>query len=168
MNWIAQRRGHRQAVAVMVVLLAAQSWGLIQMHPLGLSYYNALVGGPAGAAAVGFEATYWGDSVTRTLLDEVAAKLAEGSTLHVAPVLHPFQLEELFAQSPALREREIRLRPYDDTTGEVIRTVLVIRRHADSWASLTPEPKGRQLFEVVRGGVQLAAVYDLTPVDEGR
>lgn len=163
LGWIAQRSSVRLAVAVTAVVLITQAYGLIRMHPLGLSYYNILVGGPRGAQALGFEATFWGDSLIRSLLEDAAAALEPGSVLHVAPVLHPFQLDELMAQTPALRHRQIVLRPYDDTTGETIRTVLIIRRRADAWAALTPEPPGRLVAEVVRSGVQLAGIYELTP-----
>jgi len=167
MHYMARRWSRRRAAAVVAIVLAMQSYGLVRMHPLGLSYYNALIGGLHGAAALGFETTYWGDSVTRSLLNEIADAMEPGSVLHVAPVLHPFQLEELTAQSPVLRERGIELRAYDDTTGETIRTVLLIRRRADAWDSLTPAPAGRLLCEVVRDGVQLSADYELTPKAEG-
>jgi hypothetical protein len=167
MHWMSQRWSPRKAVLVMAGLLAAQSYGVIAMHPLGLSYYNLLTGGPRGAAKLGFEATYWGDSVTRSLLDQIADQMQPGEVLHVAPVLHPFQLEELRAQCPILRERNIVLRPYDDALDEPVRTVLVIRRRADSWASLTPAPEGRLLSETVRGGVQLSTVYEVTPAGQG-
>jgi hypothetical protein len=165
MHWMSLHWSPGKAVLVMAGLLAAQSYGVIAMHPLGLSYYNLLTGGLRGAAVLGFETTYWGDSVTRSLLDDVALAMEPGEVLHVAPVLHPFQLDELRTQSPALRARGIELRPYDDTTGEPIRRVLVIRRRADSWPSLTPAPEGRLLCQVVRDGVQLAGVYELEPAN---
>lgn len=168
MHWISRRWSPRRSVMAMAILLAAQSYGLMTTHPLGLSYYNLLAGGPGGAAKLGFEATYWGDSVTRSLLDQIANQMQPGEVLHVAPVLHPFQLEELRAQSPALRERNIELRPYDDTLGESIDRVLVIRRWADAWASLTPAPEGWLIGEVVRDGVQLTAVYEVTPAEVER
>ena len=42
------------------------AWSLI--HPFGLSYYNALVGGLPGAERLGLELTYWGDAVNPVLL----------------------------------------------------------------------------------------------------
>ena len=50
-----------------VLGVACVAWLLIPMtvfHPFQLGYYNELVGGPWGAHALGFETTYWGDTLT--------------------------------------------------------------------------------------------------------
>lgn len=94
---------------ILVSCLLSQSLGVIAMHPCQLSYYNLLVGGSRGADWCGFERTYWGDSVTRRFLRQVAASVSEGDTIVVSPVLHQFQLDELLMQSPILRSRGIRL-----------------------------------------------------------
>ncbi len=75
----------------MVVLLAAQGWGVATIHPFGLSYYNALVGGLPGAEMLGLELTYWGDSVDGVLLDRLASEAREGDTAALAPTLAPDQ-----------------------------------------------------------------------------
>jgi hypothetical protein len=162
LKFFTERLARRPALLVLALLMASQSVGLIRLHPLGLSYYNLLTGGLGGAFRMGFEPTYWGDSFTRSFLLKAAEQLPEGSIVDVAPVLHPFQLEDLSAQAPSLRERNVTLRAYDDSQGERIRHVLVFRRRADSWASLIPAPKGRLLAEEVRDGVQLAALYELS------
>jgi hypothetical protein len=158
---VQRRWSPRVAVCTVALLLTAQSVGLLRMHPLGLSYYNALVGGLDGAVSLGFESTYWGDSVTRSLLIHLSEAGEAGGRVDVAPVLHPFQLDELLSQSPALRSRSISLRAYDDTTGADVHTVLVIRRRADSWASLNAVPSEDLRAEVERDGVQLSGVYNL-------
>ncbi|HLQ46507.1 MAG TPA: hypothetical protein VK137_17315, partial [Planctomycetaceae bacterium] len=99
----------RVRMAVAGRFLANQSFGLIASHPCQLSDYNLLVGGLHGADRLGFERTYWGDSVTRSLLRQVVACVPEGATVAVSPVLHQFQLDELLTQSPILRARGIRL-----------------------------------------------------------
>lgn len=96
-------------ISFAVVFLSAQATGLIMTHPCQLSYYNLLVGSSIGADRLGFERTYWGDSVTRSFITKAAAAVPEGSTIAVAPVLHQFQLDELLLQSPILRSRKIRL-----------------------------------------------------------
>ena len=58
---------------------------------------------------MGFERTYWGDSLTRSLLTRVTGSVQEGATIAVSPVLHQFQLDEMLMQSPILRARRIRL-----------------------------------------------------------
>ena len=42
------------------------------LHPFGLSYYNGLIGGLAGAERLGLELTYWNDPVDQVLLDRLA------------------------------------------------------------------------------------------------
>ncbi len=117
-NWFEQKThaGRFPALAnrsirgtAAVLFIAAQGIGLVMTHPCQLSYYNLLVGGLNGADRLGFERTYWGDSLTRTLLTEVAATVPEGSTIAVSPVLHQFQLDELLMQSPILRASRIQL-----------------------------------------------------------
>ncbi len=107
----------RIRVALVALFLAAQATGLVTTHPCQLSYYNLFVGGLSGADRLGFERTYWGDSLTRSLLTEVAAAVPEGSTIAVSPVLHQFQLEELLMQSPILRAHRIHLVPAADVRG---------------------------------------------------
>jgi hypothetical protein len=108
-RWPVVASGRARGAAITLFLIA-QSIGAIVMHPCQLSYYNLLVGGLYGADRLGFERTYWGDSVTRSLLtSEVSRK--EGGTVEVMPVLHQFQLDELLRQSPILRNRRIQLLP---------------------------------------------------------
>lgn len=136
------------------------------LHPCQLSYYNLAVGGLSGADRLGFEPTYWRDSFTRRLLEEVAAAVPPQSTLYIAPVLHPANRIDLQLLSPILQEHGLQTDSYDDKNPDKtgMRYVLVFRRHADPWDSLEPNPQGaRLLCEVRRAGVQLAACYDLRP-----
>ena len=162
-----QTRGSALGGAIAIALLAGSGLGsFVSLHPCELSYYNQLTGGLRGADRLGFEPTYWRDSVTRELLTELAAAVPDGSTLYVAPVLHPANLIDLPLLSPILRQHRLRFDSYDnrDPSKAGMRYVLVIRRHADPWEPLEPAPEGAQLLaEVRREGVQLAAVYDLTP-----
>ncbi len=146
----------------MGLFLLAQAWGVVVLHPCQLSDYNLAIGGLRGANRLGFEPTYWGDSLTRSFLREVVAHVPRGATIDVAPVLHPAQLDDLRRQSPILREHEVQLRAYDDPHRDEVTYVIVIRRHADPWTSLEPAPAGSTLLaEVRRDGVQLAALYAL-------
>ncbi len=86
--------------------LLPQCFGVIAMHPCQLSYYNLLVGGLSGADRLGFERTYWGDSLTRSTLAEIAESGGIGATLVVDPVLHQFQLKDLEQQSGLLRRNQ--------------------------------------------------------------
>lgn len=44
---------------------------VVVFHPFQLCYYNELVGGPWGAHRLGFETTYWNDTLTQEALDVV-------------------------------------------------------------------------------------------------
>ncbi len=127
---------------VLVMFIGLQVIGLIVTHPCQLSYYNLLVGGSSGAERLGFERTYWGDSITRSFLQKVAQSVPEGSTIQVAPVLHQFQLPELVNQSPILRARRIHLagpgEPLSATRPTLPAQELVFARKADLPADAWP------------------------------
>ena len=163
------RHGGRLALPVVCLLLFSESYTLITLHPCQLSYYNWLVGGLRGAHALGFEPTYWGDSIIRTLHQDIVRHVPVGATVHVAPVLHPLQLHGLTLQSPLLAQHKIQLAAYDDSIRAQVQYVLIFRRHADPRESLNEPtdpsqhaPPGMQfLTEVRRHGVQLAVLYEV-------
>lgn len=74
-----------------LMLLLGQAYGVVIMHPFQLSYYNAVVGGLAGAERLGLELTYWNDAVDDLLLDDLAKRVAVGQTAALVPTLHPDQ-----------------------------------------------------------------------------
>ena len=84
-------RAGRQGRLALAALLIGQGYGVVMLHPFGLSYYNALVGGLPGAERLGLELTYWGDAVDSRLLDELAAKARDADTAALAPTLAPDQ-----------------------------------------------------------------------------
>jgi hypothetical protein len=75
----------------LVALVVTQGYGVVMIHPFGLSYYNLLVGGLPGAEKLGLELTYWGDAVNAPLLDELARLARPGQTAALAPTLAPDQ-----------------------------------------------------------------------------
>jgi hypothetical protein len=159
-NALAARWNTKLATSLLAAGLALQSYGVIAMHPVQLSYYNLLVGGLRGASRLGFERTYWGDSLTRSLVRELKPEWADGP-VYVAPVLHHLQLDALESQSPDLRAD---LQPFDESRTANVRRLVIIRRIADSWPSLTPEPPHSHLrAEIKREGVQLAGYYEIEP-----
>jgi hypothetical protein len=46
---------------------------LLSYHPYQLSYYNAAIGGPAGAAKKGFTISYWYDALDQTFINRLNA-----------------------------------------------------------------------------------------------
>ena len=57
------------AKVAMVLALLAATFDSIGYFPFGLSYYNRLIGGLRGAAALGMEPTYYWDALDRSTLD---------------------------------------------------------------------------------------------------
>ncbi|MGV2333947.1 MAG UNVERIFIED_CONTAM: hypothetical protein LVR18_07455 [Planctomycetaceae bacterium] len=78
------------------------------MQPFAINQYGALCGGNRGAAALGLEACYWNDSLNRTFWEQIP----RNAVVHVAPVSHPFQLNDLELLVPVVSERNIQLKPY--------------------------------------------------------
>jgi hypothetical protein len=66
---------------------------VVALHPFGLSYYNALVGGLPGAERLGLELTNWGDAVDGVLLDQLAHAAQRGQTAALVPTLHYSQAD---------------------------------------------------------------------------
>lgn len=171
-TWLSTNR----ARWVLAVFMAGQSYGIIAFAPCYLSYYNLLTGGLAGAERLGFQVTYWGDSITRNLLRQTVEERAAGSSIQVfmAPVLHQFQLRALEQQSPLLLAGlENPIAPYSAQAVQSVLNrehgprvfVLVFQRKEYLPRELQQPPSGaRVVAEVRRQGVLLAAFYELQTV----
>ena len=86
--WLRSRvRGGRRRAWGIGLGVAAGAWlalPVVWFHPFQLCHYNALVGGPWGANRMGFETTYWDDTLTGEVLQWVVATARAGD--RVAPV----------------------------------------------------------------------------------
>lgn len=112
--------------------------GLVATAQNSLNHYSLLIGGPRGAAALGFETSYWGDSLTREFWDDVVDSVPRGSTIAITPELHQFQLATLEEQVRKIVEHEYHLVSF---TGEPTATsvgigvdpeyLIAFRRQAD-------------------------------------
>ncbi|MBO12660.1 MAG: hypothetical protein CMJ68_18105 [Planctomycetaceae bacterium] len=141
-------------------ILVSSSWGLIATHPCGLSFYNLAVGGPAGAHSLGFETTYWGDSLTRRFLLDVSRHVPENDIIAVFPSLHPLQWTEFPKQVRVWDNGTPRLALYGTPPAASARWVMIFRRKADLPDFLRNTPPGlTPVVEVRRCGVLLAALY---------
>jgi 4-amino-4-deoxy-L-arabinose transferase-like glycosyltransferase len=164
-HWLSSRRSPRAVGTVLALFFAGQGYGLVALAPCWLSYYNLAVGGLSGAAKLGLEVSYWGDGVTRTLLNATADRLPAGETVAVLPELYPGQWNEVWLQSPALRKRDLQLVPFDEKSSPAPRYVLMFLR-----PEYLPEEFRRRLDErhllasIRREGVLLAVLYDRQPV----
>jgi hypothetical protein len=160
-QWLSSRWSPRAASLALGFFFAGQGYGLVSLAPCWLSYYNLAVGGLPGAAKLGLEVSYWGDGETRTLLAETAAHVPEGESLAVLPVLYPLQWSEVRMQSPALKQRDVTLVPFEEGAPRQPRLVLMFMR-----PEYLPEELRKPLDErripaaVRRQGVLLAALYE--------
>lgn len=148
---------------ILAAVFSGQAMGLVWTHPYQLSYYNAFVGGPNGAEKLGFETTYWGDSLSRSLLLEVARRVPDGSTIDLAPVLHQFQVDVMRSQAPVLRRHNLKLRAYDpeNDDGEYL---LVFHRKADMPKPSDLKAAGWKILVAThRQGTILASFYQRAP-----
>jgi len=59
--------------------------GTVRSTPYMLSYYGELVGGAAGAADAGMEATYWFDAVTPAFLRRIEQELPDSAVVVASP-----------------------------------------------------------------------------------
>jgi hypothetical protein len=148
-----RRPGARVALGAAI---AAQGYGVVALHPFGLSYYNALVGGLPGAERLGLELTYWGDAVDRTLLDALARTAAPGSQAALVPTLHHVQAPAML--TPALVDRQVSLADQDARTGAP--RLVVYRRRAYWPEGLAAHLAVTQpLMQQRRQGVWLAGIW---------
>ena len=95
----------RFAAPAVAALVAVQGVNVFWMSPVWLSSYSAAVGGLWGADRLGFERNYWGDAVTRGLLEAADRDAPPGDAVEVAPRLHQFAADDWEAASPMLRAR---------------------------------------------------------------
>lgn len=135
---------------------------MVLIHPCYLSFYDVQVGGLRGAATLGMEKDYWGGAVTAEFLESACSQLPEGTTLAVAPVLHPLFPQFLKQDSWLLNRPDINLVAYDDAVPVGPQHVLIYHRRADQWKSLSQRPAGtRILASQNRQGVILAELIKL-------
>lgn len=161
-------RQSRQRIAVAAVFWVTQAIGLVAFHPFQLSYYNLLVGGLRGAERLGFEVTYWGDTIDGALVAEAGkhARAASSDCLIFAPNLAPYQTVGILLTYPEFQDDALCLEGWDADWPEAIRTyrtLLVYNRRADL-AAVEPLLVGATVVaENRRQGVWLARVYELPP-----
>lgn len=74
-------RAHWIATAAMALALLLNIQALIKYHPYQLSYYNALIGGTAGAANKGFTISYWYDALDQSFLKQLSAAAKKDAVL---------------------------------------------------------------------------------------
>jgi 4-amino-4-deoxy-L-arabinose transferase-like glycosyltransferase len=148
-------KGAKLRRALLSCFLVAQSYGVVMMHPFGLSYYNLFVGGLPGAERLGLELTFWGDAVDPVLLRELAGEAAPESVVALAPTLAANQgpfctTQPLLAKRIVVRDQEIATEA----------SYVIIYRRTAYWNSAIRAIAGRPpLFIRKRQGVWLSGAW---------
>jgi Dolichyl-phosphate-mannose-protein mannosyltransferase len=120
LDWLAVGLAHitrTSAVAFRIILalvmLAPAAWALVGVHPFELSYYNELIGGPAGAWRSGFELTYWYDAFNDQTLAELNDRLPKDVEVAFSNDLSEPMMLFPDLQSLGKLRRDIRILPSD-------------------------------------------------------
>ena len=99
LKWItaidSQTTGKMKSILASVILfliLSLNVQALMSYHPYQLSYYNAVIGGVAGAAQKGFTISYWYDALNRPFLDKLNAA-AKNDSMLIYSYPHTYILE---------------------------------------------------------------------------
>jgi hypothetical protein len=135
------------------------------MHPFQLSYYNLLVGGLWGADRLGLEVTYWGDSVDRGLLRQLAADAPKGACAVFAPSLYETHAAVVENEAAGLLRGRVRLE--GDPKADCGYLVVYNRKAYLEPPQMSEELRRQMrpdnlLFETRRQGTWLAKVYRLS------
>lgn len=159
---LKQQIGVSAAIVAVAVLLASQAVGLVRYHPCHLSYYNTLVGGLAGAERLGFQVTYWGDSLTPEFLDRWSRGTPNGAKAILAPTL--YKKHELLYATVSMTRRQQSFVPDGDASARYLvvynRRPYVSDELLERIRRLPPA-----IARVERDGVWLAAAYRLLPAE---
>lgn len=145
--------------ALIVSLSLVQTVISARYAPVWLSFYGGTSSGLTGAAAMDLERNYWSDAITRGLLEDVVKNVPAGSRVGLTPMLHQFQAEEYWRQSPILRRHNVRLVPYDEQDLSVIHVLVFQRRASLPKEFLEPSPNWIPVSEIKVDGVTLAGLY---------
>lgn len=153
----------RVAVCILGLFVALQAAGLFLYNPCHLSYYNLFAGGLAGANKLGFETTYWGDSIRESLLAE-GVRMSEGEPILFAPNLAPFQAPCTAMSSPSISisgTELIGLDPNKPAEAERCRFAVIYNRRADSPEAFPAISGGKVVAEHRQQGVWLSRLVEL-------
>ena len=127
-------------------LLALQPFGSPFFSPYAISQYGPLAGGSNGAAWMGLESSYWSDGLNGSFWEQVP----ENSTVFVAPVSHQFQLQDIMSLVPIVKQRNIKLVPYEYDSDKQKGLLLLIHRLADLRPELRIVPPGATVVAEAR------------------
>lgn len=161
-EWLSVRAGLFGKIVWLTAFLGAQLGSMFVLHPCSLSYYNIGVLSLRGADDLGFEPTYWGDSLHREFQEEVVSAVPTGTRIGLVPVLHQHQLSSLSSQSRVFQDHQIEIVPFDPQMPAPPEYVMTFYRKADHSAELTERLEQAELIvEYRRQGVLLSGLFKL-------
>jgi len=160
-DWLHKHLSKKLVATTVGLLLLTQTYSTIAYAPCWLSYYSLLTGGLKGADILGMEATYWGDTITAEMLQQIVQEVPDKSVIQVAPVLHPAYLQTL-QETPELKRKGISLVPFESNrpVSEFVLSFqripylpkILQERQSDLWTPVTV---------ITRQGVPLARLVRL-------
>ena len=156
-GWLRSRMPRRAWLAWLVGLcvLASPAAEVVHLHPFQLSYYNEAVGFLSGAEALGFEPTYWGDTLASETVGFLNRTCVPGEKVAFFPV---------GSYVPSTHQNVTKdLRPdvqiVDYESGQWRWLVLVSRYGKFDELAWATHRRQEPVFSVKRWGVELCSVY---------
>jgi Dolichyl-phosphate-mannose-protein mannosyltransferase len=164
-GYFAERLGHGRLaiVAPVVAALAIGECvvGIAQTYPYNLSYYNVAVGGPQGAERLGFDQTYYWETLGSEFLD-----WARQESLRRPVELHfPFGLLNIIIlRHWGVFPERVRVADLDPATHpyHVLQRNRGVYDPKEWWV----ERNGRPVFSIRRQGVDLLRVYSFEDMEK--
>jgi hypothetical protein len=147
---------------VLCAFMLVQGYGTVMLHPFGLSFYNGLTGGLAGAEQLGLELTYWNDAVDTVLLDRLAREGKPDDQAALVPTL--YEQQGLLTTNRALVKAGIILG--DEQEAMRAEWIVVSRRTAywpPEFTRRLERGEGRRVAVRSRQGVWLSALWHFPP-----
>lgn len=153
-DFLFRRFGKIPAIAACAACLAFMMVPIFKTHSYSLSYYNMLAGGPKGAAKMGFETTFWGDTCDFNIF----SYLYQNTPLNSKISFFPFgnNVVRFYKNSPLLRE-DMEVIPWDKEKTDFL--ILNFRQGMFDdyiWELVKKSPL---LYANYLGGAPLTAVY---------
>lgn len=138
--------------------------GLFSVGPYWLSYYGGQIGGLRGAASLGFEVDYWGQSVSRTLFKSMRKEIGEDHRFRVigiAPSLHAMHHLEVMRQNRVFSDCNWNVEGFDIARHkDAIEYVIRFERRADGPTAEDLKSAGYEAVATIeRQGVLLGALW---------
>lgn len=170
LEWLAQQV--RRPTLVLAVVLVMSLTGLFSVGPYWLSYYGGQIGGLRGAASLGLEIDYWGQSVSRTMFKKMRARIGENGDFRqigIAPSLHALHHLEVMRQNRIFDDCNWSLVAFDVTRSSPgIKQVVRFERQADGPTAAELQAAGfAPAITIERQGVLIGALWERLrlPVD---